>query len=138
MQNVGILQKNCVAGISPSYIINRIAFLLHQLVYVPVYVPLLLLNEKCYELTYFCKMILDKWRVYGFLLEIFIVRILTYNDVIVAKFGLFWRKMIFFHSKIAIKLPKMTQSRHKLGWRSTFIHSSRISQVYLISAAIGR
>ena len=119
---------------SPSYIINRIAFLLHQL----VYVPLLLLNEKCYELTFFCKMILDKWRVYGFLLEIFIVRILTYNDVIVAKFGLFRRKMPFFHTKIAIKLPKMTQSRHKLGWRSTFIYSTRISQVYLISTAIGR
>ena len=96
---------------SPSYIINRIAFLLHQL----ATVPLLLLDKKCYELTFFCKMILDKWRVYGFLLEIFIVRILTYNDVIVAKFGLFRRKMAFFHTKIAIKLPKMTQSRHKLG-----------------------
>ena len=42
-------------SVSPPYIINRITFLYHHL----ATVPLLLLNEKCYELTFFGKMIPD-------------------------------------------------------------------------------
>ena len=42
-------------SVSPPYIINRITFLYHHL----ATVPLLLLNEKCYELSFFGKMIPD-------------------------------------------------------------------------------
>ena len=61
------------------------------------------------------KMILDKWRVDGFCLKIFILRILAYDDVMVTKFSFFGQKLPFFHTKLAIEFPKMTQLCPNIG-----------------------
>ena len=105
------------APVSPSYIINRIAFLLHHL----FTVHYLLLEKKRYELTFFCKMILGWWGPHCYGLKNFIVRILAYDDVIMALFCLFLRKMPLFHYLNHYKVAKNDPLTLKCGLKLALI-----------------